>query len=313
MRKNFPRWPTLLSVLLISLHVAATKGQDPRLGWQPPKPRKNLTIFAPKPLGGNNIFKGDADVWLADAVENMAAGELTSIHDQVLSAYVSAVGNYLVSQSVNPKKQFKFIVTDNWSEDAMSIGGGKVYICLGLLQSLENEDELAGVLAHEIAHDQFAHAGKTATRQMFWLTGTRKVKTALEVALALQTLLEEFNKHKFAQVGERLLGFSRFDELEADRAAFYNSYKAGYNPRALADWLQRGERREREESDDASEYRKEQIRKFSFSTHPPSGRIAALDWEANFVKMPPGKSFYSSATFTEMKRRVHELIENPRR
>jgi len=314
MRKNIPPRPILLSALLIILHAASIAGQDPRPGWQPPKPRKHLTIFAPKPISGNNIFKGEADVWLANAVENLAAGELRPIRDQVLSDYVSAVGDYLVSQSVNPKKRFKFIVTDDWSEDAMSIGGGRVYVCLGLLKSLENEDELAGVLAHEIAHDEFAHAGKTATRQLFWLTRIRKVKTALEVALALQTLSEEFNKHRFVQVGERLLGFSRFDELEADRAAFYNTYKSGYNPRALADWLKRRERREQEESGDASEYGKEQIRKFFFSTHPPSGqRTAALEWEANFVKMPPGKSYYSSSTFPEMKRRAQELIEHPGR
>ena len=314
MRRNFPRSRLLFSAaLLITLHTASIAPQDAKQTWQPPQSRKNLTIFAPKPFAGHNIFKGDADLWLAEAIENLGAVDLRPIRDQVLTEYVSALGNYLVSHSVNPKKQFRFIVTDDWSEDAMSIGGGHVYLCVGLFQSLENEDELAGILAHEIAHDEFAHAGKTATRQMFWLTGTRTVKTRLEVALALQKLWEEFNKHELVQVGERLLGFSRFDELEADRAAFYNSYKAGYNPDALADWLKRRERREKEETD-IDEYHKEQLRKFFFSTHPPSAqRITALEWEANFVQMPPRKSYYESRTFAEMKRRARDLMENPGR
>jgi predicted Zn-dependent protease len=308
MRKDFPPKPLLASTtLLIILYAASIDGQDPKPGWQPPKPRKNLTIFAPKPIDGKNIFKGEADVWLADAIENMAGGGLTPVRDQVLSDYVSAIGNYLVSQSVNPRKQFQFTVTNDRSEDAMSIGGGRVYVCLGLLQSLENEDELAGVLAHEIAHDEFAHTGKTFTRQMFWLTGTRKVKTALEVNLALQELLEEFDHRKLAQVGERVLGFSRFDELEADRVAFYNTYKAGYNPLALANWLERMGRREKEDTDEV-EYRCHQIVSFFFSMHPPTAqRTAALSWEANFVKMPPRKSYYTNPTFTEMKRRAKDL------
>ena len=308
MRKNFPPKPLLVSTTLFIILVAASiEGQDPKASWPPPKPLKNLTIFAPKPIGGKNIFKGEADVWLADAIENLAAGSLTPVRDQALSDYVSAIGNYLVSQSVNPRKQFQFTVTNDGSEDAMSIGGGRVYVCLGLLQSLENEDELAGVLAHEIAHDEFAHAGKTFTRQMFWLTGTRKVKTALAVNLALQKLLEEFDKRKLAQVGERVLGFSRFDELEADRAAFYNTYKAGYNPLALADWLKRMERQEKEDTDETG-YLRHQIVSFFFSTHPPTAqRSAALSWEANFVKMPPRTSYYVNPTFTEMKRRAKDL------
>jgi len=175
------------------------------------------------------------------------------------------------------------------------------------LQSLENEDELAGVLAHEIAHDEFGHAGKTVTRQMFWLTGTRKVKTALDVNLALQKLSEELSRRKLARVGERVLGFSRFDELEADRAAFYNTYKAGYNPLALADWLKRMESQQKEDTDEV-EYRRQQIVSFFFSTHPPTAqRMMALSWEANFVKMPPRKLYYASPTFAAMKRLATEL------
>jgi predicted Zn-dependent protease len=69
---------------------------------------------------------------------------------------------------------------------------------------------------------------------MFWMTGTRKVKTPAEVELALAKLLGEYEKKPTAAIGESLLGFARFAELEADRAAFYNAYQAGYNPYALA-------------------------------------------------------------------------------
>jgi hypothetical protein len=68
-------------------------------------------------------------------------------------------------------------------------------------------------------------------------------------------------------------------------------------------------RKEQEKKDETEDLR-DQIVSFFFSTHPPSAqRIAALDWEANFVKMPPRKAHYASATFAEMKRRATQYSE----
>ncbi|HEX3184013.1 MAG TPA: M48 family metalloprotease, partial [Pyrinomonadaceae bacterium] len=197
--------------------------------WTPPAARTSKTVFAPKPLGGDNLFKGEAEVWLADSIELFEGGEwVKPLHNPALSEYVTRVGNYVAGHSVAPAKHYEFIVTDVMTADAMTAGGGRIYISRGMLEEIQNEDELAGVLAHEIAHDAFAHAGKAVTRQMFWLTGTRKVKTANDVKMALNNLLLEYEKKPLATIAEVVLGFSRFDELEADRAAFYNTYKAGY-------------------------------------------------------------------------------------
>src|SRR6185503_11045774 len=153
-----------------------------------------------------------------------------------------------------------------------------------------------GVLAHEIAHDAFSHAGKTVTRQMFWLTGTRKVKTADEVNAAMKKLLEELGKQPLATITEVVLGFSRFDELEADRAAFYNTYKAGYNPRGLMGPLSRVAAEEKEMVGD--DYLGLQLVTLLFGSHPPAEqRTLAFEWESNFVKMPKKDSHYTSPAF----------------
>ena len=65
----------------------------------------------------------------------------------------------------------------------------------------------------EITHDVFAHIPKTLTRQMFWMTGTRKVSNPVEVETNSNNYSASIKKTPIASVGEQLVGFARFDEL----------------------------------------------------------------------------------------------------
>lgn len=298
----------LVVVLLLSTCVPVIPQQDSaQSNWTPPSPRSKVkTPFAPRPFSGDNIFKGEAEKWLADAIKKLESGVLTPIEDKSVIDYVSQIGKHLVGHSVAPTKQYEFIVLDDENVNAMNMGGGHIYINLGMLKAVESEDELAGVLAHEIAHDAFGHAPKTVTRQLFWMKGTRKVKTPAEVESALKALLADYEKKPFAAFGENLLGFARFNELEVDRAAFYNIYKAGYNPHALATVLKRMERELKEEM--GKDYKMYQFLTILFGSHPPtSQRSMAFSWESNFVKMPPKDVRYHSPAFDAIKAKVAKL------
>lgn len=299
----------LPAIGLVSVALVFASAQEVVVNgtWTPPPPRTATTLFAPKPFSGHNIFKGEAEVWLADAIVKLEGGMVKPVNDKAISGYVTRVGSNLVSYSAAPKKHYQFIVTSSWFPDAWTAGGGRIFISLGMLSKIESEDELAGVLAHEIGHDAFGHAAKAVTRQMFWLTGTKKINTPAEAKAALEKLLEEFRKKPLAGVGETLLGFSRFDELEADRAAFYTTYKAGYNPDALATVLNRMDRETKKEMP-IGEYYTYELLMLLFASHPPTTqRSMALSWESNFVKMPPKGSRYAATAFDEMKSRVKAL------
>jgi predicted Zn-dependent protease len=297
-----------ISVLLGAFTVATPQANQPVISWTPPPPRlKVKTPFAPHPSEGGNIFKGNADLWLAAALINVEAGNQKPIADSLLADYVSRVGKNLAASSAAPSSSYEFIVVDDEEADAYTAGGGIIYITLGMLKLVESEDELAGLLAHEIAHAAFHHAAKAVTRQLFWMTKVRKVNTSDEVEAALHALHQQYRRKPVAEITESLIGFSRFNELEADRAAFYTIYKAGYNPHALATILERLEKRNKKIL--GKDYTTHQFVKFLFGSHPlMAQRSLALSWESNFVKMPPGNVHYSSPAFDVLKAGVLALL-----
>ena len=275
--------------------------------WVAPTARlKAKTPFAPKPTTGNNIFKGEGEKWLSDAMIKLEAGILQPIKDKEVSDYVTKVGMNLVAYSADPKLHYEFVVLDVEEENAMCIGAGRVYINLGMLKAVQNEDELAGIIGHEIGHNVFGHLPKTVTRQLFWMKGITKIKTAAEAESSLDALNEAYQKNEFSAFGEALLGFSRNDELQADKAGFYNMYKAGYNPEFLKSYFKRDVARSKE--DLGEDYDSMQFLIFLLGSHPPSGqRLTALKWESNWIKMPPKDEQYKNTAFDAMKARVSKM------
>jgi predicted Zn-dependent protease len=257
----------LAIILTITLFVPGVSAQTAFPTWHPPDERKSLTLLAPKPIGGNNIFKGEKEVWLSDALEELEGGVFDEIDDKQISEYVSRLGTYLGLHSAKSKRTYTFVVTSSSTPDAMTSGAGRVYITEGMLRLVNSEDELAGIIAHEISHDVFAHIPKTITRQLFWMNHTKKVVSPVDVRNQLERLVQEYGEQPVAAIGEQLLGFSRFGELEADRSAFYVTYKAGYNPISLSTVLKRYDKQLREESDTSSLALR--LYQLTLGSHPP--------------------------------------------
>jgi predicted Zn-dependent protease len=301
----------VLVLLILSFSLSATAQAalpTPAMpAWTPPAPRtKAMTLFAPKPISGDNIFKGAGEKWLAEAIIHLEVGQLRSINDQAVSDYVNELGQNLVKYSAAPNKVFEFMVLNDHEDNAFSIGGGRVYIDLGALQAASSEDELVSIIAHEIGHDVFMHAPKTVTRQLFWMTGKRKINSEPEAEKALQELEAAYEKHTLAVIGESVLGWSRFQELEADKAGFYNMYKAGYNPEAMKNVFRRFVAETK--ADTGEHYSDQYFLELLFGSHPPSSqRVTALKWESNWIKMPPKESLYQNAAFDAMKLRVKNM------
>ena len=82
---------------------------------------------------------------------------------------------------------------------------------------------MAGIIAHEIGHDNFHHPGRTMTRQFFWVIGVSKVNSYEETKRDFAKFVTAYNPehNPWPALGEAISGIGRTDELSADKAAFY--------------------------------------------------------------------------------------------
>ena len=127
--------------------------------------------------------------------------------------------------------KFSFDVIDSKDVNAFARPGGPIYFFNGLIDKMETEDQLAGVLAHEITHIRNQHWASSYADTM---------KRRMGLTLVLTLLNANDTMFSVAGVADELifnLPYSRKHETESDRVGFDLVVKAGYNPRGLADMM----------------------------------------------------------------------------
>jgi predicted Zn-dependent protease len=150
--------------------------------------------------------------------------------DPVWQDYVQKLGDRLVSFSSEPNRKFHFTVVDGADVNAFAIGDGYIFVFRGLIAYLESEDQLAAVIGHEIGHIVLSHASR-----MNSAATTGKVVGWVGAVLTGQgQIMDATNQY----TAEKVMGFGREMELEADREGGVLLAKAGYNPFAMLDVIQ---------------------------------------------------------------------------
>ncbi|QFU74538.1 peptidase M48 [Halioglobus maricola] len=155
--------------------------------------------------------------------EIVDAGQLYD--DPELQQYIDRIGQRLVAHSDEPNGDFTFSVIDTDVINAFAAQGGYIYISRGLLPYLENEDELAGVLGHEIGHITGSHHSRRKTADV-----TSKIVATTTYILTGSGELADASSMYGAEL---ISGFGREMELEADGLGAEYMYRAGYDPQAL--------------------------------------------------------------------------------
>lgn len=145
--------------------------------------------------------------------------------DPELQAYVNRVGQRLVANSDEPDTTFTFTVVDSPDINAFALPGGYIYINRGLLAYLENEAELAAVLAHEIGHITASHHNRRQAASV----ANKVVATTTYVLTGSGDLANASNMYGT----ELVSGYGRDMELEADGLGAEYLYNSGYDPESL--------------------------------------------------------------------------------
>ena len=195
-----------------------------------------------------------------------------------LQAYVRSVGNRLAAQIDRPDLPYEFIVLNNSVPNAWALPGGKIAINRGLLDYLDDESQLAAVLAHEIVHAAARHGASQMSR------GTLANIGMLAVAVGTQSHDGSQLYAAASQLGAAawMAKYGRDDELESDYYGMEYMARAGYDPQGAVE-LQRTFVK-------LSEGRKTDFISGLFASHPPSVRRV----EANVARaktLPGGQRY----------------------
>src|SRR5437667_3769763 len=194
------------------------------------------------------------------------------VDDPKLGTYVQEVGQRLAARSPRRDVTYTFAVVDMAEPNAFALPGGEIFVSRGLLVLATSEDELAGVLGHEIGHVAARHAARRVTRAapLALVTALGAGLTGL-VSPAVGGLLGGVGKLANSAL---LAPYSRDQEREADRVGQEIVAGAGYDPAAFSTFLHTLEREEALHHD--------QARAWSFfATHPPTPeRVATTAREA---------------------------------
>jgi predicted Zn-dependent protease len=183
-------------------------------------------------------------------------------NNPALSAYVDRIGQSLAKNTQRPNVEYHFKVLDSSIINAFATPGGYVYVTRGILAYLNDEAELAGVIGHELGHQNARHIARKMSQQQIAQLG-------LNVGMAVSETLRKYSGFAQAGVSMLFLKFSRDDERQADDLGVEYGSKTGYDTYRMAAFFETLNRLSPSGESGLPDW---------FSTHPnPVNRVAAVN------------------------------------
>lgn len=159
--------------------------------------------------------------------------------DPLMTERVANIGAKIASVSDRKEVNYTFRVFDEDEVNAFALPGGYIYVYKGLVDRVESDDELASVLAHEMAHVVARHSVKRLQGGLGY--------TLMQVLMVFSgTTTQDFGKIN-AAFGQLIMSYSREDEALADRMAVRYLKRAGYDPMAMISFLKKLQQVNKEE------------------------------------------------------------------
>ena len=293
---------------------AATKGQDAAAST-PSKPA--ATSVEPDPdkvkheggktdvdaVGNRNVgcktgmgnwYGVEKQIAMGKQYAQQVESSVKLIQDPVVTEYVNRVGQNLVRNS-DAQVPFTIKVIDSDDINAFALPGGFFYVNSGLILAADEEAELAGVMAHEIAHVAACHAARENTRGSLMQMAT--------IPLIFVGGGVGYAAYEAAGLAVPLtfMHFSRGFETEADYLGLQYMYKSGYDPQAFISFFEKVQAQEKKKPGTLAK---------AFSTHPQTpDRIEKSRQEIGHILAARAQYVVSTSEFADVKSRL-AAIEN---
>ncbi|HXM93797.1 MAG TPA: M48 family metallopeptidase [Candidatus Dormibacteraeota bacterium] len=248
---------------------------------------------------GWNLFSPDQDVQVGQQVSKDAERQLNMMNDSRVDNYLNNIGQRLTAHAPGYKFHYTYKAVNDPAINAFALPGGYIYINRGTIEAADTEAQLAGVMAHETSHVALRHgtnqASKTYAAQMPLAVlggvlgnSAAGILTQLGAGFTLNSIL---------------LKYSRTDESQADIMGTQILYDSGYDPRAMAQFL------EKIQAMDKGGHHAE-----FFSDHPsPDRRVERVMEEVDKLGGPPSGAKTNTREFDDIKRYVHSMPVPPPR
>src|SRR5271165_1611158 len=251
---------------------------------------KNPDAIGDRDVGkGVNFYSLEKEIALGKGLAQQVERQAKIIDDPIIAEYVNRVGQNLVRNS-DAKVPFTIKVIDTEDINAFALPGGFFFVNSGLILKAETEAELAGVMAHEIAHVAARHGTRQATRGEL-----------AQLATIPLIFMGGWTGYGIRQAASILvpvgfLQFSREFEGEADMLGLQYMYKTGYDPGAFVDFFEKIESLEKKKPGTISKV---------FSTHPPTdARIVKAQQNIQTMLKERPEYVVTTSEFNDVKARL---------
>jgi predicted Zn-dependent protease len=268
----------LLPSLFVAPALAADKNKDPdQIG--------NRDVGK-----GLNFYSIEKEIAIGKQMAQEVERQAKIVDDPITAEYVNRVGQNLVRNS-DAKVPFTIKVVDAEEINAFALPGGFFFVNTGVIVNADNEAELAGVMAHEIAHVAARHGMKQQT----------KGDLINYASIPMMIFLGGWTGYAIRQ-GAQLaipmgfLTFSRADESEADMLGLQYMYKTGYDPNSFVDFFEKVQSQEKRKPGSMAKV---------FSSHPPTAdriKSAQKNIQDHLKERP--EYVVTTSEFNDVKARV---------
>ena len=248
---------------------------------------------------GVNFYSLEKEIALGKQLAQEVERQAKIIDDPIIAEYVNRLGQNIVRNS-DAKVPFTIKVLDSEEVNAFALPGGFFFVYSGLILKADTEAELAGVMAHEIAHVAARHGTRQATRGELAQIGM----IAMSIAIPYGWTGYAIRQGAGLAIPMGFLQFTKAFEKEADYLGLQYLYKAGYDPTAFVDFFEKIQTLEKKKPGTMAKV---------FSTHPMTDdRIKSAQNEIQKILVAKPEYVVNTSEFNDVKGRL-AMLHNRRK
>lgn len=272
---------SLVTAAAVLSGYAGVKAKDVKWG--------SVIKGAAKTVSAVKGINEEDEIKIGRAAAAALCGRYGLVREQKSLRYMNLVGKAVARRSKRPELDYRFGILDTDEVNAFAAPGGYVFVTKGLLRSVRDESELAGVLAHEISHV----AGKHVIKE---IQKSKLIGAGLDFASAVAKNPDVLERAGDLSVDVLMKGLSRKDEYKADKEGVNLAWRVGYDPRSLRRVIERMGRKQAKK-----------VRVFAHigKTHPPaSQRIRKINRQLKSARI------IDNPNWPDLKKRFSERLKD---